>query len=74
MKKMPAGEFKARCFSVVESVRATREPMLITKRGRSVAMLVPAPAEKQEFFGRLQGVVKIVGDIESPIWLHAMEK
>jgi len=67
MKKMPAGEFKARCLSVVESVRATREPVLITKRGRWVAILVPAPAEKQEFLGRLQGVVKIVGDIESPV-------
>ncbi len=73
MKKMPIGEFKARCLSAVESVRATKEPVLITKRGRPVAMLVPAPAEKQEFLGRLQDVVKIVGNIEPPIWSRATE-
>ncbi len=57
MKKMPAGEFKSRCLSVMEDVRKTREPVLITKRGKAVAKLI----------GRLEGVVRIVGDIESPI-------
>ena len=66
MKKMPAGEFKARCLSVMEKVRVTREPVLITKRGRPVAKLVPAD-ETPDFLGRLQGIVKIKGDIESPI-------
>ena len=40
MKKMAAGKFKARCLTVMEEVRATREPVLITKRGRPVAKLV----------------------------------
>jgi prevent-host-death family protein len=66
MKKMPDGECKARCLSVVENVRATRKPVLITKRGRPLVMLVPAEAERENFLGRLQGVVKIVGDLESP--------
>jgi prevent-host-death family protein len=67
MKKMPAGEFKARCLSVMESVRKTKEPVLITKRGRPVAKLIPADEAPQEFLGRLEGIVRIVGDIESPI-------
>ncbi len=67
MKKMPAGEFKARCLAVMETVRTTREPVLITKRGRPVAKLVPADEAPRVFLGRLEGVVKIVGDIESPI-------
>jgi prevent-host-death family protein len=66
MKKMAAGEFKARCLTVMERVRTTREPVLITKRGRPVAKLVPVD-EPPEFLGRLQGIVKIQGDIESPI-------
>lgn len=66
MKKMGAGEFKARCLAVMEKVRTTREPVLITKRGRPVVKLVPAD-EAPEFLGRLQGVVRIQGDIESPI-------
>lgn len=67
MKKMPAGEFKARCLAVMETVRTTREPVLITKRGRPVAKLVPADEAPRAFLGRLEGVVKIVGDIQSPI-------
>ena len=45
---------------------ATREPVLITKRGQPIAKLVPAD-EPAEFLGRLAGIVKIHGDIESPI-------
>lgn len=66
MKKMAAGEFKARCLSVMEKVHSTREPVLITKRGRPFAKLVPVD-EPPEFLGRLQGIVTIHGDIESPI-------
>jgi prevent-host-death family protein len=66
MKKMAAGEFKARCLTVMEKVRSTREPVLITKRGRAIAKLVPAD-EPTEFLGRLAGIVKIKGDIECPI-------
>jgi prevent-host-death family protein len=67
MKKMAAGEFKAHCLAVMEDVRMTREPILITKRGRPVAKLVPADRSSDDFIGRLEGVVKIVGDIESPV-------
>jgi prevent-host-death family protein len=67
MKKMPAGEFKTRCLSVMDSVQKTKESVLITKRGRPVAKLVPAEEESREFLGRLEGIVKIVGDIELPI-------
>lgn len=66
MKRMAAGEFKAHCLTVMEKVHATREPVLITKRGRPIAKLVPAD-EPAEFLGRLAGIVKIQGDIESPI-------
>ena len=66
MKKMAASEFKAHCLSVMERVRTTREPVLITKRGRPIAKLGPAD-EPAEFLGRLAGIVKIHGDIESPI-------
>jgi len=67
MKKMAAGEFKAHCLAVMEDVRTTREPVLITKRGRPVAKLVPTDKSSDDFIGRLEGVVKIVGDIESPV-------
>ena len=67
MKKMPAGKFKAQCLTVMKEVRATREPVLITKRGRPVAKLVPPDSSSDDFIGRLEGIVSVVGDIESPI-------
>ena len=67
MKKISAGAFKTHCLSIMEDVRATRHPVLITKRGRPVAKLVPVDTGRDDFIGRLEGVVKIVGDIESPI-------
>jgi antitoxin (DNA-binding transcriptional repressor) of toxin-antitoxin stability system len=48
-------------------VRSTRQPLVITKRGKPVAKLVPADDDKDDFIGRLEGVIRIVGDIESPI-------
>jgi len=67
MKKMPAGEFKTHCLSVMDAVEKTREPVLITKHGRPVALLVPAEDAVRPFLGRLDGVIKITGDIESPV-------
>ena len=67
MKKIAAGEFKARCLTLMEDVRSTREPLIITKRGKPVAKLVPADDDKDDFIGRLEGVFRVVGDVESPI-------
>ena len=67
MKEMPAGEFKAQCLAVMDEVRKTGEPVLITKRGRPVAKLVPAPSAAEDIFGYMAGKVKIVGDIVGPI-------
>jgi prevent-host-death family protein len=67
MKKIAAGEFKARCLTLMEDVRSTREPLIVTKRGKPVVKLVPADDDKDDFIGRLEGVFRVVGDIESPI-------
>lgn len=67
MKTVPAGEFKTHCLTIMEKARATRDPVLITKRGRPVAKLVPLDTSPDDFIGRLEGIVKILGDIESPV-------
>ena len=67
MRTMPAGKFKAHCLSVMDEVKATREPVVITKNGRPVAKLVPAESEPKDIFGCLRGVMEIVGDVESPV-------
>lgn len=67
MKTMPAGQFKARCLKVMDDVQSTREPVVITKKGRPVAKLVPAEEPSDDFLGKLSGVMKIVGDITQPV-------
>ena len=67
MKKMAAGVFKAKCLSVMDTVQRTREPVVITKRGKPIAKLVPAEEPAKSIFGYLKGKMKIVGDIESPV-------
>lgn len=67
MKTIPAGQFKARCLRLMDEVRTTREPVLITKKGRPVAKLVPADRQPEDIFGCLRNEIKIMGDIESPV-------
>jgi prevent-host-death family protein len=67
MKTLRAAEFKAKCLSVMEEVRQKREPVLITKRGKPLAKLVPPDQKSNDLIGRLSGVIRITGDIESPI-------
>ena len=67
MRTMPAGEFKARCLRVMEEVRKYRMPVVITKKGREVAKLVPADAPAVDVFGCMVGTARIVGDVEKPI-------
>jgi prevent-host-death family protein len=67
MKTMAAGKFKAQCLKVMDRVNATREPVVITKKGRPVAKLVPVDVSSHDPLGSLVGIIEIVGDIESPV-------
>lgn len=62
-----ASEFKAKCLAVLDDVQRTQQPVVITKRGKPVAELVPHKATKRSLFGLFKGRMEIVGDIISPI-------
>ena len=67
MKTIAAGTFKAKCLRLMDEVQSTRQPLLITKKGRPVAKLVPANEPPDDIFGCMRGKVEIVGDIVSPV-------
>jgi prevent-host-death family protein len=48
MKTLAAGKFKDVCLQTLDEVAATRRPVVITKRGRPVAKLVPIDAAVPE--------------------------
>jgi prevent-host-death family protein len=67
-KTMAAGTFKANCLSVMDEVQAKRETVVITKRGKPVAKLVPVDNDRDdEIFGYMTGKIKILGDLVAPI-------
>ncbi len=66
MKTMAAGFFKAKCLAVMDEVQATQETVVITKRGKPVAKLVPVNAETDEIYNFMKGKGTITGDVISP--------
>jgi prevent-host-death family protein len=66
---VPAGQFKARCLALMEHVDRTGEEIVVTKRNRPVAKLVPirAAAPPPPPSGRSKGRLQVVGDIVAPI-------
>jgi prevent-host-death family protein len=47
MRTIAAGKFKDVCLQTLDEVAASRRPIVITKRGRPVARLVPIAATKR---------------------------
>ncbi|MDA3951128.1 MAG: type II toxin-antitoxin system Phd/YefM family antitoxin [Spirochaeta sp.] len=68
MQEIGASEFKARCLALIDEVGETGSSIVISKRGRQVAELVPyssvSEAVPQE---TLRGTVVFHGDVEEPV-------
>ena len=68
MREIAISKFKATCLEVLERVRKTRKPVLVTRFGKPIAEVQPASAPKPtgDWLGSLAGTAKIRGDIVSP--------
>ncbi|MCY3830257.1 MAG: type II toxin-antitoxin system prevent-host-death family antitoxin [Rhodospirillaceae bacterium] len=67
MEKIEASDFEARCLAILDRVQATGEQIVILKRGRPVAELVPhRPADSARPQADLEDTVVVTGDILSP--------
>jgi prevent-host-death family protein len=69
MREVAISEFKAKCLSLLEEVSKTKTPLRVTRRGKAIADVVPAPSETEErsWIGSMSESIKIVGDIVSPV-------
>jgi len=62
-REIAAGEFKAKCLSLIDQVNETGQEIVITKRGKPCAKLIPLkPWRMESLIGRLVGIGEIVGD------------
>lgn len=66
-EEISAADFKARCLRLMDQVEQERTEVIITKRGKPVAKLVPFTAEAPAVFGFMAGTGVIRDDIEAPI-------
>jgi prevent-host-death family protein len=53
-----ASTFKERCLALLDQVAQTRVPILVTKRGKPVARVVPLPPESGS--GSTLGSVRLI--------------
>lgn len=70
-RQIAAGQFKATCLAVLDEVQRERQEIVITKRGKPVARLVPVEDPLADHFARMKGTIDILGDIVGPtgeIW------
>jgi prevent-host-death family protein len=68
MKTLAAGKFKTNCLAIMDEVKAKREPVLITKHGKPVAILTPVEETGDDpIFGFYKDKITVVGDIVSPV-------
>lgn len=63
MKQISAAKFKEQCLALIDQV--DRDGIVITKRGKPVAKLIPLGADSASLIGSLKHKVKIKGDILS---------
>src|SRR6202022_2368693 len=63
MKEIPAAKFKEQCLSILD--RVGEEGIVITKRGKPVAKLIPIRTESAQLIGKLKGRLKVKGDVFS---------
>jgi prevent-host-death family protein len=65
MQEMAISKFKATCLAVLEKVRKTRRPVLITRFGEPVAEVVPPSPRPQpkRALGFMKGRMEVRGDI-----------
>lgn len=60
-RTVPAGTFKARCLALLDHVAETGEPIVVTKRGRPVARVVPM---EERTFRSTMGSVTLISKNE----------
>ena len=65
MPTLSVSEFKATCLAVLEDVKKHKRRVLITKRGKPIAEIIPYEGTPKQ--SPLKDTVLFVGDIVSPV-------
>ena len=66
---MAISKFKAKCLAVLERVRRTGRPILVTRRGEPIAEVIPPrpPERESGWLGSMATHATVTGDIVEPL-------
>jgi prevent-host-death family protein len=67
-ERIPISEFKAKSLALLERVRRTGRPIIVTKRGEPVAEVVPPSAATlgREWLGSMRDTASLHDDLVAP--------
>lgn len=66
-RTIKASEFEAKCLQLLDEVADSGREIVITKNGHPVSRLSPYRKLSESLFGRDRDIIKIHGDIVSPM-------
>ncbi len=66
---MSISEFKATCLKVIDQVKNTGIPVIVTKRGEPYALVTPPPEpqKSKSWIGKYREEMAITGNIIEPV-------
>ena len=68
MKEIQLDNFQEDIYSIIGAVIRSRQPILISDKGKFLVKIVPlAHSESESWLGCMRGTGKITGDIISPV-------
>ena len=69
LEVLTISQFKATCLAVLDKVKRTNRAVMITRRGKPIAMIdpPPLPVYKNSWLGSFRSKGQIIGDVVSPV-------
>jgi prevent-host-death family protein len=69
IQEVAISEFKAKCLALLEEVDKTKISLLVTRRGRPIAEVIPTSPnmEERDWLGSMSDSIEITGDVVSPV-------
>lgn len=68
MEEIAISKFKATCLAVLQEVRQTGQPILVTRRGEPIAEINPParPRSAHQWLGSAADSGRVIGDLVAP--------
>ena len=68
LEQITISKFKATCLRLLDNVKKTGQPLLVTRHGEPIVLITPPPPPQkpESWLGSMKNTVRIAGDIISP--------